>query len=185
MSPANLPLPCNPNRSALWSSRRQLQVAGAETERKNETLRIGRNITFDPHIESENCAGLRTNFFLLPILLPLPPRPPPPLPRIPLFLSIPNISSHSFKTKMYVPISGGGAGVRCLFVTAKRDFCGNGEKNCNRDLWSVSIDADLVFFFYFERDARVGRVGSIATCNDLLIVTLVRDIRQSGFAILN
>lgn len=74
---------------------------------------------------------------------------------------------------MYVPIGGGRGGIRCLFVTAKRDFCGNGEKNCNRDLWSVSIDADLVFFFYFKRDARA---GSIAACNDLLIVTLVRDI---------
>jgi len=66
---------------------------------------------------------------------------------------------------MYVPIGGRGRGIgggekeekneeeeeeggtRCLFVTAKRDFCGNGEKNCNRDLWSVSIDAYLVIFF--------------------------------------
>lgn len=101
-----------------------------------------------------------------------------PLPsRIPLFSVYPKciLARHiaSKRKCMYRSVEEGD-GFRCLFVTAKRDFCGNGEKNCNRDLWSVSIDADLVFFFLFRiRDARV---GSIATCNDLLIVTLVRDI---------
>jgi len=111
---------------------------------KNETLHIGRNITFDPHIEPKNCAACakrtRTNFFFSRSSC------------IPLFSVyskyIPR-TPRSFKTKMYVPFGGGsgGRGARCLFVTAKRDFCGNGEKNCNRDLWSVSIDANLVFFF--------------------------------------
>lgn len=147
VSPANLPLPRNPYRSALRSSRRQLQVAGAEKKRKKK-----RNVAHRAkhHVRSSHRAGklcrTRTNFFLLPS--------PPLPPHIPLFLSIPNISSHSFQTKMYVLIGEGGGAVRCLFVTAKRDFCGNGEKNCNRDLWSVSIDADLVFFFFISSRTR-------------------------------
>ena len=73
----------------------------------------------------------------------------------------------------------GEGGARCLFVTAKRDFCGNGQKNCNRDLWSVSVDAYLVIFLFQTERACT---GSIAMYNDLLIVT---SMRNSSCAILN
>jgi len=182
---------------------RRTRARGREEQRgRKQDVARGRNITYElfarpacrplprpPHplrpfranIESENCVArskpTRTNFFR-----PLPrPRPRP----IALCTSGPSVMSalalaraqRAASKRKCMYRSGG----HCLFVTAKRDFCGNGEKNCNRDLWSAPIDGlGLAFLFFSTRSAPplffVFRTGgtreSIATRNDLLIVTL-------------
>lgn len=117
---------------------------GEEEKKRNVAHRAKHHVRFS-HRAGKLCRAHETDsnqFFSSPD--------PPSTLYPPLFFCLSQIyprTPRSFKTKMYVPIGVEGRGARCLFVTAKRDFCGNGEKNCNRDLWSVSIDADLVFFF--------------------------------------
>lgn len=128
---------CNPNQSAPWLLRRRWN---RREEEKNETLhRAKHHITFDPHIEPENCAARETDsnqFFFSSLAH-------SPLTFLPI--PFPNVSSlRGFKTKIYVPI---GAIAVCSWL--RNEIFAETERKIAIEICGAFRLTESILFFFF------------------------------------